>query len=137
MFDQHGKTEVRVRASIIHVVAAGRFNLDGCERFCELVGAAVRDMRDQPFAMLINNLDFEGGTPDAYARLDRFNAWLNTRPLVAKGMVVKSDVLLAIMDQLVPSRRQQNIRGFDNVDDAESWLRGELARSAQDSPPTR
>lgn len=131
MFDSHGTTEVLLDPPLIRVRAAGRFNLAGCKRFCEKVGAAVREMGESPFGMLIDNLDFEGGTPDAYAELDRFNAWLNTRPMVAKAMVVRSDVLLSIMDQLAPSRRQQNIQGFGTLAEGERWLLKELAAAAR------
>lgn len=134
MFDSHGTTEVLLDPPLIRVRAAGRFNLAGCERFCERVGAAVREMGESPFGMLIDNLEFEGGTPEAYAELDRFNAWLNTRPMVAKAMIVKSEVLQTIMDQLAPSRRQQNIRCFRESAEGERWLRDQLAAAAQRPP---
>ena len=127
MFESHGHTEVRADGPIIHVVARGRFNLDGCRRFVQLVGEAVEQQGHRPFAMLIDNLRFEGGTPEAYAELDRFNSWLNTRPLVAKAMLLRSEMLSRIMDRLTPSRREQNIREFTSETEALAWLQTQLA----------
>lgn len=130
MFESHGQTEVTTQDALIRVLARGRFNLDGCRRFIELVGQAVEQQGDRPFVMLIDNLQFEGGTPEAYRELDVFNAWLNTRPLVAKAMLLRSEMLSQIMNRLAPSRRQQNIREFADEDSAMAWLQAELQAAA-------
>lgn len=127
MFESHGHTSVSVDGAHISVIARGLFNLDGCQQFVTLVGDAVRSLGEQPFTMLIDNLEFEGGTPEAYRELDRFNAWLNTRPLVAKAMLRRSETLMQIMNTLAPSRQKQNIRDFADRDEAEAWLREQLA----------
>jgi hypothetical protein len=127
LFDSHGHTEVSIEGRLILVVAVGRFNLDGCRRFCSLVGDAVDAQGEQPFAMLIDNLRFEGGTPDAYRELDSFNEWLNSRPMVAKAMLIRSEMLIRIMDRLTPSRRRQNIREFSDHAQAMAWLQAQLS----------
>lgn len=136
MLDSHGQISIRTEGPIIHVVARGGFNLDGCQRYIELVRPIIEAMGEQPFAMLIDNRELEGGTPEAYAELDRFNLWINARPLAAKARVVRLELLSRIMEQRLPATRQQILREFTDMAEARAWIDQALQQAQQGARAT-
>lgn len=122
----HGLIEVNVDQKIITAKYVGLFNRDGLVRELGKLRQAIDELLPEPFAILIDDLELEGGTPDAYEALEEFNQWLNTQPLAAKATVVTSSARLKIIDARVPSRKQQNHQAFQSIAEAEEWLQSQL-----------
>jgi hypothetical protein len=68
----------------------------------------------------------DGATPDAFNISNKFNEWLNGQNMVAKAIVITSQVIKSIDQQWVPSKAVQNIEYFDNKDDALVWLNKQI-----------
>jgi len=122
----HGDSEIFVDANIIGVRLSGMFNELGVKQFTDEVRAFVDALNGEPFAVLINDLLLEGGTPEAYAELELYNKWLNTQKLAAKAMVIDSTTNKDLINKLSPSRAKQNIEYFLTEDEAMAWLKSEL-----------
>jgi hypothetical protein len=119
----HGKYTIEVEGNIILLRLFGAFNEQGTKLFTTQMIQTIDALNKKPFCILVNDLEVTGGTPEAYAELERYNQWLNKQKLLAKAMVIKSAVTLAIIDRYAPARQQQNIAVFDNEPDAISWLK--------------
>ncbi|NVK44434.1 MAG: STAS/SEC14 domain-containing protein [Oceanospirillaceae bacterium] len=124
----HGDREVFLHEDIITARFIGLFNEHGARRITNEIRECVAQMQGKPFAILIDDLQLSGGTPEAYVVLEEYNQWLNTQKLVAKAMVLTSKAHKAIIDKLSPSRLEQNIQYFIDEDSALDWLRSELNR---------
>lgn len=122
----HGIIDIDIDGDIIIARYIGLFNVDGMERELTKLRQAVESIAPAPFAILVDNLSVEGGTPEAYEVLELFNQWLNTQPLVAKATVSESSVKLKIVDERVPSRQLQNQRSFSTLESARRWLQSEM-----------
>lgn len=118
----HGEVAIEVKDNIIIVRTNGAFNEYGAQRYTHGVRAVVDNMQDKSFSILINNLEFQGATPEAFEELEKYNVWLNNKKLIAKAMVITSAFTLDVIDKLSPSRAAQQARNFDNEEDAMSWL---------------
>lgn len=127
MASAHGKYSVEVDGDIIDVSLSGNFNKEGIVAYSERVREAVLAMAGKPFAMLIDSRLIEGGTPDAYDALEKYNHWLSTQKLIAKAVVMKNVVAQAILAQRTPTLTKQNTLYFDNRDDAVKWLSHSLS----------
>ena len=123
----HGDREVYISGKIITARFIGLFNEHGARRITDEIKSCVEQMQGQPFAILIDDLKLEGGTPEAYAIVEEYNQWLNTQSLIAKAMVLNSSAHKAIINKLAPSRSQQNIEYFTDENEAISWLEQQLA----------
>jgi hypothetical protein len=88
---------------------------------------AISAFKGRAFVMLVDDLNVEGATPEAFEELDRFNAWVNKKNMVAKAMLIRSTVMLKIIDKRVTSRKHQNIQSFADRSEALAWLEGQLA----------
>lgn len=122
----HGGSEVTTEGPIIIVRLKGLFNDLGVKRFTDAVRAFVATLNGAAFGILINDLELEGGTPEAYAELEQYNQWLNTQRLVAKAMVIDSSMKKDLINKLSPSRAKQNIEYFTSEEDALNWLKQSL-----------
>lgn len=119
----HGLSHVVRDGDIIRVTLKGAFNLEGTERYELQARRVINSFNGAPFLMLVDDTEVEGGTPDAYAHLDRFNQWQNTQALVAKAFIVKQSLLKEIIMQRTPQLKLQNTGFFDNEAAAIRWLK--------------
>lgn len=124
----HGEREVFKSGRIITARFIGVFNHHGVYRVADEIRECVAQMHGEPFAILIDDLQLQGGTPEAYVAVEEYNQWLNTQQLVAKAMVLDSKAHKDILDKRTPSRAQQNIEYFTDEDSALVWLKSELER---------
>lgn len=128
MITGHGTIDVELLDNIIVTRYIGLFNQEGLTAEIAKVRKAIDSLGGQPFAILIENDELEGGTPEAYEALNDFNLSLAHLPLVAKATVMKSALKLRIIEERVTARRQQNKQEFTSKEDALAWLRSELAK---------
>ncbi|NMP30234.1 hypothetical protein HII17_01560 [Thalassotalea sp. M1531] len=122
----HGIFQVTLDNHIIECVLKGSFNEVGCLAYTTRVKEEVTALNGQPFAMLIDDLDLEGGTPEAYEVLNQYNHWLSNHPLAAKALIINSIIQKEIMLQQAPSLKSQNIEFFTDKEDAKKWLNKQL-----------
>ncbi len=118
----HGDVEIDILGNIIIVRSTGAFNEFGAQKYTQGIKAAVEGFQEQSFSILVNNLGFLGGTPEAYQELENYNIWLNKQKLIGKAMVITSSITLDVIDKLSPSRATQRTKNFSNEDDAMKWL---------------
>lgn len=124
---EHGEYSVELFGNIIVSTLKGSFNEVGTMKYTELVKAKIATLANAPFAMLIDDIALEGGTPEAYKVLNDYNTWLLEQPLVAKALVINSTLQKAITLKLTPSLTKQNIEYFDDKASAMEWLEQQLS----------
>jgi hypothetical protein len=119
----HGESSVTARENIITTRVAGAFNEYGVTE-CNLKSKKlIKEHDDNGFYLLVNMLDVEGGTPEAYQELQRHNVWLNSQRLIAKAVVIRTPFIRVIINANVPALAKQNIKEFYNEKDALDWLK--------------
>lgn len=119
----HGHSHVIRDGNIIRATLEGAFNLEGAGQYEKQARREIGSFNGAPFLMLVDNTEVEGGTPEAYSELDRFNQWQNTQALVAKAIIVTQSLLKEILLQRTPNLSMQNSAFFDNEAEALCWLR--------------
>jgi hypothetical protein len=119
----HGKYKIDIQGNIICVKLTGAFNELGATNFTVAMKKVISTFDGKAFSILIDDLEVDGGTLEAYAVLEDYNQWLNSKQMTAKAMIINSPVTLAIIEKYAPARKQQNIAIFDNQSDAFCWLK--------------
>ena len=76
----------------------------------------------QPFSILLDLTAFEGATPEAWKHIERFNAKLTKKPLVAKAIVSKSLHITYFAKQANAALQHSRLGIFSYVSQARSWL---------------
>jgi hypothetical protein len=120
---EHGNNTVVVQGNIIHVTLKGSFNELGAKDVSEKTTEAINTINQETFLILVNLLNLEGGTPEAFSISNEFNEWLNKQNMVAKAIVISSQTIKDIDQQRVPSKATQNIKYFATESDALVWLK--------------
>ncbi|MCW3171554.1 hypothetical protein [Shewanella subflava] len=123
---EHGEFSISLEGSIIKTKLMGSFNEFGAKRYTEAVIEVVKQLEGKPFAILVNNLELFGGTPEAYQVLEEYNKWVNQQHMLAKAFVFNAAILATIMKNMSPSMKADNIQMFKTLEDAESWLEAVL-----------
>ncbi|GMM85078.1 hypothetical protein MTsN2n4_23050 [Pseudoalteromonas sp. MTN2-4] len=119
----HGRfSTTLLENNIISAKLIGSFNERGCFNYTESVKHIVNALNGEPFAMLIDDLELEGGTPEAYQTLQAYNVWLNTQSIIAKAFIVNDRMTKHIILQRSPALLEQKIAFFETHEEAESWL---------------
>ncbi|PKG85145.1 hypothetical protein CXF85_05935 [Colwellia sp. 75C3] len=122
MVIEHGEVTIEVQDNIIIARLVGAFNEYGAQQYTKGVKSIIENLQGESFSILINNLQVQGGTPEAYQELENYNLWLNQQKLIGKAMVITSSITLDVIDKLSPSRAKQKTKNFDNEKDAMNWL---------------
>jgi len=128
---EHGEFSISLEGKIIKTKLIGSFNEFGAKRYAEAVIEVVKQLEGKPFAILVNNLDLFGGTPEAYQVLDQYNIWVNQQNMLAKAFVFDAAILATIMKNMSPSMKADNIQMFKTLEAAESWLEEVLQHHAE------
>lgn len=123
---EHGSFVVRQIDNILFCRLTGSFNKEGIEGYINEIKHCFNNSEGTPLGMLIDNLAFEGGTPDAYQVFEQYNQWLNYQPIVGKAFIVNSIMTKEIMLKQSPALRKQNIDFFNEEEDALTWLRAQF-----------
>lgn len=118
----HGLVDVATQGNVIIVKAKGSFNREGISLFVSTITPQIKAFGNQPFSILMDDVCLEGGTPAAYQELDEYNNWLNSMPLKAKAIVLKSNVIKSMIVANIPSLQQQEIVFFSDREIALDWL---------------
>lgn len=119
----HGKALIHREENLIVAKLIGSFNEEGAKKYTNAMKQAVKELQGANFLMLINDLEVEGGTPEALQELEDYNQWLSTQNLLAKAMVVKSRLIIDLINKYSPSQKLQHYEFFDNEKDAYAWLK--------------
>ena len=123
----HGRTVVTVEGRVIHSVFKGSFNREAVIDYAQKIRKAIKSFNGEPFAVLVDDIDIEGGTPDAYDEINSLNEWVNGHNIIAKAFIIKSAVNKQIILERAPEILKQNIEFFVNEQDAKAWLNEQLA----------
>ncbi len=122
----HGENRVTLEGDTIFITLKGSFNEYGMQLWFESVRSIVNDLNSKPFYILMNFLEIDGGTPEAYKVSDQFNIWLNGQNMIAKACVAPP-VLIAIDELQINKtlRKNQNFKYFNILGDALLWLKSQ------------
>jgi len=118
----HGEVSIKVMDNIIIVRTVGAFNEYGARCYTDGIRKVIDSLQGKSFSILVNNLQFQGATPEAYQELETYNLWLNKQKLIAKAMVITSAITLDVINMRSPARAAQQNQSFDNEKDAMAWL---------------
>ena len=121
--NQHGEVHIILEGNIVIATLIGAFNEKGAMKYTEGVKSIVKEFEGKKYAILVDNSNMEGGTPEAYQVLEEYNQWLNNTNLVAKAMVVKTLITTELVESLSPSIKLQKTRSFQDKDLAFEWLK--------------
>lgn len=122
MYIEHGETFCEVNGNIIIIRTIGAFNEYGAQKYTSAIKSTVGNFQGSSFSILVNNLAFLGGTPEAYQELENYNAWLNQQKLIGKAIVITSSTTIDVISMLSPSMASQKTKNFDNEEEAMAWL---------------
>lgn len=123
----HGEFSIKVQGNIILTKLIGCFNVEGITLYCDAVKKLViEQFADRPFVMLVDDLEVEGGTPEAFEALNAYNHWMTGQAIVAKALIAHSKTIKQLTLQLSPEIKQQNIQYFTEYESALRWLADEL-----------
>lgn len=122
----HGDFDIVFDNNIIKITVEGEFNDIAAKAIASELKQLILSLNNTPFAILADLLAFDGGTPEVFAESSEFNAWLNSKNMVAKALVFTSPILIAIEKSLVKSKADQNIKYFADKEKALIWLETQL-----------
>ena len=123
MFNRHGELDMKLDKNIILVTLVGPFNDMGVSSWTKELRAQIEKFTGNRFFILMDNRNYGGFTAEASAISNEFNLWLNDQPMVAKAIVQPSPVAIKMNLKSIPALAKQNIKYFDNKDDALTWLK--------------
>jgi len=118
----HGNFTVTFNEGIIFVVLEGAFNEYAVANWANEIKAIINALNGERFAILMDMRMALGGTPESFEVSNQYNAWLNEQNMVAKALIYGSSVLEDMDYTFVKSKKDQNTKVFDNIEEAENWL---------------
>jgi len=118
----HGEFVLSIEGYLITATLSGCFNEIGAQAYTQASKALIESLNGHPFAVLVNNLQVDGGVPEAFAILEAHNQWVSQQNIIAKAVVSQSQALNTITVARSPSMTKQNLALFTNIEDAINWL---------------
>ena len=119
----HGDFEVSFIENILVVKLIGSFNEFGAIELTAAIKERINSLQGLTFCMLVDDIEFHGFTPEAYQVVEENNKWLNKQSLTAKAFLMRSHVQEELDDYFVPSKKEQNVKVFCELETAIQWLK--------------
>lgn len=120
----HGNYNITVEGNIIKCYLSGSFNIECAEEFYTGLINEIKAIRNKPFFIYINVIEFIGATPEAYKKANDFNQWINeNHPPKTRIYIINKDSKLSIALREEKDLAKQNIKIFKNDDDAKAWIK--------------
>ncbi len=107
------------------VTSVGAFNIEGVDKVIEELTLAIERFDQKEFKLFFDYLQTEGGTPEAFEKINECNIWLNSQNMVAKAVLIKSSINFAILESRTPARKNQNSKRFEDKASAIAWLKSQ------------
>ena len=120
---EHGESFISVDGDIIIVRAVGAFNEEGIDKTIDNLKSVIASLGPKGFKLLFDYSKATGGTPDVFNKINECNIWLNGQNMIAKALVIESQIQLGILESRTPARRSQNAKNFNNEENAINWLK--------------
>lgn len=121
----HGDFEVSFIESILVVKLIGSFNEFGAIELTAAIKEKVKNLQGLAFCMLVDDIELNGFTPEAYQVVEENNKWLNKQSLTAKAFLMRSHAQEVLDDHFVPSKKEQNVKVFRELETAIQWLKSQ------------
>lgn len=124
MQTQHGNCTISLDQSIVFITLVGSFNEDGIAPCIEKAKELIGTLEGKPFCTLLDLREYGGSTPEAFEIQNDYNAWLNSQNLIAKAVVMETELIVKIARSQEDSLKEQEgiTKDFDNLVDAHVWL---------------
>ena len=126
MKSNHGESSISIDDYLITLTIKGVFNQEGVRSLTNELRSIIEKFNGKGFKLLVNYLDSEGGTPEAYEEVNSFIHWLNSQNIIAKAVVYESFVLADIFESRTPARKEQYFKTFNNMPEAEEWIKSQI-----------
>ena len=97
---EHGEHIVNIQGNIIYTKVIGSFNELGVKSYTDPVISVVKKLERKRFAILVDNTELEGATPEAYQLLESYNLWLNQQNMIAKALVFNIAIMATITKRM-------------------------------------
>ncbi len=119
----HGISSVELKDGRIYITLKCSFNEYGMQDWFKKLKAIVKQLKGKSFSILINHLEADGATPEAFQVANEYNLWLCEQNLTAKAIVtstVLEEIDLSQIDK--ENRKRQNYKYFNTNTSALKWL---------------
>ncbi|KGJ95176.1 hypothetical protein [Colwellia psychrerythraea] len=125
MATEHGESSISVDGDIIFVKAIGSFNLEGIVKVITELKLIIESFAQKDFKLLFDYTQTEGATPEVFEKINECNIWLNNQNMVAKAVIINSQILMTILESRTPARDCQNSKQFEDKASAITWLKSQ------------
>lgn len=127
----HGEHRVLIDNNIIRVVMSGAFNEFTIMDVSAQINKAIESLAPQPFCILNDVRNVEGGTPEGFEESNQFNLWLESQKMIAKAIVTHSIAFREINESRVREHSTQLVQYFTTTEEAEVWLKKMMVKHLQ------
>jgi hypothetical protein len=121
----HGDFNVSFIENILVVKLIGSFNEFGAIELTAVIKEKIKSLQGLAFFMLVDDIELHGFTPEAYQVVEDSNKWLNEQRLIAKAFLTQSLVQEKLGNYFVPSKKEQNVEVFCELETALEWLKSQ------------
>lgn len=119
----HGNFHCEIEKQLLICTLTGSWNAEEARDFCQSVLKSIEQISSKPWDYIVNALDFDGGTPEAYQINNDMLETLKTANLSRRAIISKGTVYISISKQFQPAFEHFETRYFDNIDNARIWLK--------------
>jgi hypothetical protein len=123
---RHGRHTIKVIDDIVFIDIYEDFNEYDIKAITTDLKSVIEHFQQKVNFLLIDILNTEGGTPEAFEESRKFNIWLDEQNLYAKAIICTSPILIEINESRVRDTNKQNIQYFDNKKNALNWFKSLL-----------
>lgn len=125
---EHGTYSVYVENSIVIGKVSGSHNEYDVKAATNSFKQAIETFKGAAFVEIIDARELDGVTPEGYAEIEKYNSWLVSNGLVARGFVVTNSALPLIFKRQTAEVQQFETKVFSDVETAKLWLQEELVK---------
>ena len=118
----HGEYGITVDDNIISIAISEAFNEYCIIQLTAELKLIVSSFPHKAFFLIVDLLNSEGGTPEAFEESRKCNLWLDQQNIIAKAILSDSSTFIAINEARLRRTDKQLIQYFHTRSDAIHWF---------------
>ncbi|MBU2894770.1 hypothetical protein KO495_15770 [Colwellia sp. D2M02] len=119
---EHGSFKMKIIGQTLVVKCFDAWNIETVLRLCREYKVLVNQIKDKPWACLVDLSQWELSTPEMWDEIDKLNAWGNINNQKYEAVICGMSLQKTLMEDSHTVLTNVESNFFDNIEQAYAWL---------------
>jgi hypothetical protein len=119
---EHGSFEIKLVGQVLVIKAYDAWNLETVLRLCDECSHLISQIKDEPWATIVDLSCWELGTPDIWKPVEELNVWANDKNYKYQAVIISFNLQETMLKKTHEVLTHTEKKFCKDTDEAFRWL---------------